>query len=490
MIKLILRVLSVLVVIAWLGGIWFTGKSVEERLRLLLRDDPSNIVEVVFDPFAEPEIEPLLKDRVWLSMLDYRRTYLASIARLNLHLRLGPEEEPVLIPLLVKFHHGPIIFAGGPAIGAARVQITLDYDAERRFMPPRWGREAKPIEGKVITRGVLAFDGSFEGRSWIQQLVLDSPVAQLQLERMRFAIATDDALSEVLIEGDMDDLVGTYRGDDIRIEKADMSLRANSVLSKDRYEGVLSVNWRDAELNFREQGRHVAEMSFDTEYRLINRKLDAEVDVSAEQISSQAEEPEDRELVLDYGEAVAAIGEFPIERVLELWDSYRFWEPATAALSYAPVADANWRNASVMMKRVSSNVSAYASLKFGMDQQELLMRANAEFIGDDTVERLDQVSTIGELFNYLLADLTYQADGRLAKIPEVEKALSIGRDMDMLEMDEYGPSGSVHIRAGEVRVNGRSLSPDAFLQGYFNQPLWPPVIKRVPPPIQNSAKPH
>lgn len=473
MIKKILQGLLLLVFVGWIGATWYTSQTLEARLRTLIRDDPSNIVEVEFDPFAEPEVDPLLKDRVWLSLISYRRSFLASIARLQLHVQVAPDGEPIDIPLLLKFHHGPLMFAGGPAIGAARVQLTLDYDAERRYIPPRWGREALPEEGSALLRGVLAFDGAFRGRSWLQQVALQGPQMQLEIERMRFAIASDATLSEILVDGDMATLFAQYANDTLKIEKADMALRANNAFSNDRYEGLLSVNWRDAAMDFRGEARDVASMSLDTEYRMFNQKIDAEVNLNAENIGSQAEKPEDREVLLDYGEAVAAVGELPVERLLEIWDKSRLWEPPTAALKDAADEHAEWRAAEVLMQQVSSDVSAYASLKFGVDEQEFLMRANAEFIGDKDVDRLSQVETVGQLFDYLLADLTYQADGRLAKIPEVEQVLRIGRDMDMLEMDEYGPSGSVHVRAGEVRVNGRSLEPEQFLQDIYSQRIWP-----------------
>lgn len=473
MIKLALRVALLLVTCGWFFGAWYTGGSVEERVRSMIRDDPSNIVEKVFDPFAEEEAEPLLKDRVWLSMVSYRRSFFGSIARIQLNLRPAPHEEAIEIPLLVRLHHGPVIFPGGFSIGAARVQITLDDDPATRYARPRWAREAKPHEGAFVARGMIAFDGSFQGRSWLQSISVRDSSLSLELNRMRFALSTDAALSEVLMEGDMDGLHIEYAGSILGVDQADISIHANNVLKKERYEGLMSASWNDASLGFRGESRHVSTMSFDTEYRLEKKILDAEVSFTAEGISTEAEEEEGREVLLDYGEAVAAIGAMPIERVLVLWDGLRLWEPQSAALAGGPVdLHEGRRTAERLMQQVSSNVSAYASVKLGVNEQELLVRANAEFMGEGQIEKLEQVETVGQLFDYLLADLTYQADGRLAEIPEVAEALRIGNEMHMLEMDEYGPSGSVRVRAGKVRVNGKAQSPKDFLQEYYSQGLW------------------
>lgn len=473
MVKLIVRVVLVLLVCGWIGGTWFTGQSLEKRLRTMIRDDPSNIVEVVFDPFAEPEVEPLLYDRVWLSLVDYRRNFLASIARLHLNLRLAPGEEPVSIPLLAKFHHGPLILPGGLAVGAARMQVTLDDDSLRRNIPPRWGKPAKPMEGMLVMRGVVGFGGGFSGQSWLQEIELNSFPIKFELQRMQFALSANAELSQVLVEGDMTDLLVSYVGDKLKVTKADLSLRANNVLEKERYDGVMNVNWVDAELHYRGSSKRVASMEIDSEYRLVNSKIDAEVSINAEAVSTAEEKEEDREVVFDYGEGVAAVGELPIERVIDLWDHYRLWEPPTAALSEA-AADyhGQWRNAEHLMNQVSSNVSAYSSFKLGLDDQEILVRANAEFIGEDKVDRMDQVETAGQLFEHLLGDLTYHADGPLAELPEVKNVLNMVQEMGMVEVDEVGVSGNVHVRAGEVRINGIAMTPEAFLKDKYAMPLW------------------
>ncbi len=479
MVKVILRVLPVLILGAWIGGIWYSGKAIEEHVRGMIRDDPSNFVQVTFDPFAEPEIEPLLLDRVWLSLVDYRRRFFASTVRLELNLRFDPDEEPTSIPLLAKFHHGPLIFAGGLAVGAGRAQITLDFP-ERRQLPPRWGFAARPFEGLTVTRGVFGFDGGFQGQSWLQEIAVENSTAAIELERMQFFIATDGAMANISIEGSVDDLTLGYANDALTIASADLSLRANNLLEKERYEGLMEVKWRDAALDFQNLERHVDSMTLDTEYRLDRRKLDAEISLVADRLSTAAEKSKDREILLDYGETVAAVGQLPVERLVELWDSLRLWEPPIAAL----IGDVHGQPkqplaTEVLMKQVSSNVSAYASMKFGVDEQELLMRANAEFMGENEVEHLSQIGTVGELFDYLLADFTFHADGRLAKLPEVKRALAIGESMRMLEQDELGRSGSVHVRAGVVRVNGEAYSPEEFLQGFHDEPLWsvakPPV---------------
>lgn len=473
MVKLIVRVVLVLLVCGWIGGTWFTGQSLEKRLRTMIRDDPSNIVEVVFDPFAEPEVEPLLYDRIWLSLVDYRRNFLASIARLHLNLRLAPGEEPVSIPLLAKFHHGPLILPGGFAVGAARMQITLDENSERRHIPPRWGRPAKPMEGMLVMRGVVGFDGGFSGQSWLQEVELNSFSISLELQRMQFALSTNAELSQVLVEGDMSDLLVSFLSDKLKVTKANLSLRANNVLEKERYDGVMSINWVDAELHYRGSAKRVETMAIDSEYRLVNNKIDAEVSISAEAISTAEESGGDREVVFDYGEGVAAVGELPIERVIDLWDHYRLWEPPTAALSEAATdGNGQWRNAEHLMSQVSSNVSAYTSFKLGLDDQEILVRANAEFIGEDQIDRMEQVETAGQLFEHLLGDLTYHADGPLAELPEVKSMLNMVQEMGMVEVDEVGVSGNVHVRAGEVRINGKAMTPEAFLKDKYAMPLW------------------
>lgn len=475
MVKWIVRAVILLIVGGWIGGTWYVGKSLEKDVRSLIRDDPSNIVEVVFDPFAEPEPEPLLADRVWLNLLDYHRVFFASIARIELVLRPAPGEDPVAIPLLLKFHHGPLIFAGGFAVGAARVQITLDDRPERLNLPPRWGRDAKSYEGMVVTRGLVAFDGAFQGSTWLQDVQFPVSWFDFDLKRMKFNFQTDAALSAVKVDGSMDDLKIAIWGSALTIDQADMTLRSNSDLDKMRSEGVMSVNWNDAELNIEGDKKHVQSMAFDTEYRLARRKLDAEVGIVAEKISTAAEEVEDREPVLDYGESVAAFGGLPVERIFDIWDGLRLWEPRTAALSAREEPFRTWRIAEKLMQQVSSDVSAYASLKVGVDDQELLVRANAEFMGEGKVEGMQQLKTVGELFHYLLADLTYHADGRLSEIAEVKQLIDVGKSLNMLEFDKIGPSGSVHVRAGEVRVNGVGLTPRQFLREFYRLPLWPPI---------------
>lgn len=473
MVKLIVRVVLVLLVCGWIGGTWYTGQSLEKRLRTMMRDDPSNIVEVVFDPFAEPEVEPLLYDRVWFSLVDYRRNFLASIARLHLNLRLAPGEQPVSIPLLAKFHHGPLILPGGLAVGAARMQITLDDNPSRRNIPPRWGKPAKPIEGMAVMRGVVGLDGGFSGRSWLQEIELNSHPIKFELQRMQIALSANAALSQVLVDGDMADLLVTYVDDKLKVTKADVSLRANNVLEKERYDGVMNVNWVDAELHYKGVAKRVATMEIDSEYRLVNSKIDAEVSINAEAVSTAEEKEENREVVFDYGEGVAAVGELPIERVIDLWDHYRIWEPPTAALVETGAEDrGQWRKAEHLMSQVSSNVSAYSSFKLGLDDQEILVRANVEFIGEDQIDRMEQVGTAGELLKHLLGDLTYHADGPLAELPEVKSMLNMAQELGMVEVDEVGASGNLHVRAGEVRINGIAMTPKEFLRDKYAMPLW------------------
>lgn len=472
MVGVLLRVIPVLLLLAWAGGTWYTGEQLETQLRTMLRDDPINQIEPEFDPFAEPEVEPLLYDRVWLSLVDYRRVFLASIARLELNVRLAPGDEPVRLPLLAKFHHGPLIFPGGFAVGAARVQLTLD-EPQRRNLPPRWGRPAKPEEGVLVMRGLLALDGSFSGESWLQEVAVDHFPFRLELDNMHFDLSADAALSEVLVQGDMREMLLHYVDEQLRIQQASMSLRAHNTLDKERYDGVLNVSWADAELHYLGETSRVATMEFDSEYRLVDAVLDAEVGVSAEAISTAEEDEEERTAIFDYGEAVAAIGDLPIERVLQVWDHYRIWEPPVAAMTQAPMGAAErWNRSQQLMYQISSNVSAYTSLKLGLNDQEFMVRANAEFIGEHDDVGMAQMGTVGELVEHLLVDLTYHVDGPMTELPQAEQVLGLARDLDMVETDEVGVSGALHIRAGEIRVNGREMTPEQFLRDRHAVPLW------------------
>ncbi|MGB0864953.1 MAG: DUF945 family protein [Granulosicoccaceae bacterium] len=475
MVGIIVRVVPVLLLLAWLGGTWYTGQALEKHLRSMIRDDPSNIVEQEFDPFAEPEVPPLLHDRVWLSLVDYRRVFLASIAHMQLHVRLAPDEEPVNIPLLAKFHHGPLIFPGGFAVGSARVQITLDDDPDRRNTPPRWGRPAMIEEGALVTRGLIAFDGGFSGKSWLQQVELGSYPIKFELEKMSFALSADADLSHVLVQGDMTSLLLTYLDNKLQIDRADMALRANNVFEKNRYDGVMNVSWTDAQLHYRESASYVSSMEYDTEYRLVDDKLDAELSLTADSIKTAEEDEEDREVIFDYGEAVAAVGELPIERVLAVWDHYRLWEPPMAAMSDKKTTPFERRKKTEhLMHQVSSSVSAYSSLKVGLEDEEFLVRANAEFIGEEDNDGMSQLDTIGQLVEHLLVDLTYHVDGPMTELPEAKQVLELAQELGMAEVDNIGVSGNLHIRAGEVRVNGVEKTSEEFLGDRYSAPLWLP----------------
>lgn len=483
MVKWILRGLGLFLVCGWSGAIWYCGVSIEASLRSLMRGDPSQQIEVAFDPFAEPEVPHLLRDRVWLDLESYNRSFFASIAKVSLNLRLAPDQDPEAVPLLLKFHHGPLIFAGGFAVGSARLQITLDNDSKKSRRPPRWGRDAKPYEGSLVARGLLGFDGALQGAAWLQGIQAQRSPFDVELERMHLNFVADAAFAEIVVEGVMDALNVQIAADRLKIQAADMSLRARSVPDRDRYDGVMSVNWRDAELLYRGDARRVESMAYQGEYRLLDSELDAEIELLAESITTAEEKPKDRQVLFDYSDVVVAFGALPIERLLEAWDQLELWQPPVAALMHGSGVQPSRHQTEALLQQVSSNVSAYASLKLGVDDKELLLRANAEFMGEDGVEELSQLETVGQLFDHLLADFTYHADGDLVELPEVARFIRLGDEMNMIERDEVGPSGSVHVRAGEVRVNGEEVTPESFLQEYYSQQIWR-TPRKAPMPIE------
>ncbi len=482
MVKWILRGLGLFLVCGWAGAIWYCGVSIEEKLRSLMRGDPSQLIEVAFDPFAEPEVPHLLQDRVWLELESYNRSFFATIARLTLNLRLAPDQDPETFPLLLKFHHGPLIFAGGFAVGSARLQITLDNDKKRSRRPPRWGRDAKPYEGGLVARGLVGFDGALQGAAWLQGIHAQRSPFDVELERMHLNFVADAALEEVVVEGVMEALNVQVAADTLKIQAADMSLRARGIPDRERYDGLMSVNWSDAELHYRGDARRVESMSYLGEYRLLDSELDAEIELLAETITTAEEKARDRQVLFDYSDVVVAFGALPIERLLQAWDQLELWQPPVAALMGGAAARPSRDQTEALLQQVSSNVSAYASLKLGIDDKELLLRANAEFMGEDGVEKLSQLETVGQLFDHLLADFTYHADGDLVELPEVARFIRIGDEMNMIERDEVGPSGSVHVRAGEVRVNGEAMTPEGFLQQYHSQQIWR-TPRKAPMPV-------
>jgi len=116
---------------------------------------------------------------------------------------------------------------------------------------------------------------------------------------------------------------------------------------------------------------------------------------------------------------------------------------------------------------IGGEAGAAADAPVILDYAETVLAVNGVPI-EDLLEIWDRLDV-----NAPPADFTYQIDHRFMEFPRISDAVTIAKEYELVEEDPYGFSGYVHIRAGEVRVNGEEVTIEELLGSMVDQPLWP-----------------
>ncbi|MEM6986829.1 MAG: hypothetical protein AAF499_09840, partial [Pseudomonadota bacterium] len=124
-----------------------------------------------------------------------------------------------------------------------------------------------------------------------------------------------------------------------------------------------------------------------------------------------------------------------------------------------------------LLALVRGGVDVYGNVKLTQAEATVQVRFNTEFEPLGEGNSMMGLRNWGEFLNRTMADFSFYADNALARWEPVSRWVDELRRYDLLSEDKFGPSSSIHVRAGDVEINGEDHSLSNLIGARINDPI-------------------
>lgn len=366
------------------------------------------------------------------------------------------------IPLRVAMSYGPFFLSGDRRLALARWRVTSSRDIAR-----------DELHGWID--GYTGFDRSVHLASRVLDggTTLPFGAGRLVIKNASISLSRSPQVSDLQLQVSADEgrfvmphQHASFSGVSLKLTTLPASWSDSderSDIPKSLARGEFEID--ELRLTRRDTERRVQSITGEFDASTSDQKLSLEVfgSVGSVPVFAGTETGE-----LEYGFLLGGIDQWRLEQALrrdaELTRTVRrtslsdLPEPVDGYRG-APRAEL-WPDDLAMQQRllalVRSGVETYLNLKLTQDDATVQVRLNTEFEHLGEGNSMMGLRNWGELLNRTIADFSFYAENELVRWEPIERGIEELNRLGLLHGDRYGPSSSVHLRSGEVEINGEA----------------------------------